>query len=272
MGGVPSDKQPEKSVATLRGSVLVVGTLASFVLFGVAQEALTKTKYGKDEEKFGFTTFLVVLQSAGNALVAGMLLLVSYGSKAELTGGVPLKEWIIVALAYLGAHKFGLWSLLYIPFPLQVMTKSCKTVPVMLGEIILAGAKPGAQKIVSVLVMTAGIGIFLVYKPSKKGVSGAGLEMTADTALGLGLVLAALVCDGVYGPYQNRICKEAKAKSGEDLSPYHLMFNMNFYQGVFALVMVGGKVATGGKNELVSKVHRASTSYCLYRPSLSVLR
>lgn len=79
---------------------------------------------------------------------------------------------MIVALAYLGAHKFGLWSLLYIPFPLQVLVKSCKTIPVMIGEIVLAGSRPGASKIMSVVVLTAGIGLFMLFKPSKKAGSG----------------------------------------------------------------------------------------------------
>jgi UDP-galactose transporter B1 len=129
----------------LKLCVLVVGTLVSFVMFGVAQEALTKTKYGDEAEKFTYTTFLVVLQSVGNALVAGLLLLVTYGSKTSFSAQVPLKEWLIVAIAYLGAHKFGLWSLLYIPFPLQVMVKSCKTIPVMAGEIVLAGSRRALQ-------------------------------------------------------------------------------------------------------------------------------
>ena len=184
---------------------------------------------------------------------------------------MALKEWLIVALAYLGAHKFGLWSLLFIPFPLQVLVKSCKTIPgtrqsyyargacapvrmiwhcnshcvraaavvVMLGEIVLAGARPSASKIMSVVVLTVGIGVFMLFKPSKKAGSGDTFEWNLDMAKGCFLVLLALVMDGVYGPYQNKITKEAeKANKGEKLSPYHLMFNMNFYQGVFSLIMV----------------------------------
>jgi hypothetical protein len=45
-----------------------------------------------------------------------------------------------------------------------------------------------------------------------------------------GLVMLALLMDGIYGPYQNKITAEIKKTTGEELSPYHLMFNMNFYQ------------------------------------------
>jgi drug/metabolite transporter (DMT)-like permease len=109
---------------------------------------------------------------------------------------------------------------------------------VMLGEIVLAGARPGASKVMSVVVLTFGIGLFMLFKPSKKAGSGDTFDWNVDMAFGCGLVMLALVMDGVYGPYQNKITAEAEEKTGEKLSPYHLMFNMNFYQGVFSLIMV----------------------------------
>ena len=112
------------------------------------------------------------------------------------------------------------------------------SVVVMLGEIVLAGARPSASKIMSVVVLTVGIGVFMLFKPSKKAGSGDTFEWNMDMAKGCFLVLLALVMDGVYGPYQNKITKEAEKATGEKLSTYHLMFNMNFYQGVFSLIMV----------------------------------
>ena len=60
---------------------LVVGVWAAFVMFGIAQEGLTRTKFGADGdnegEQFKFTTFLVLLQSIGNSAVAAVLLVLS---------------------------------------------------------------------------------------------------------------------------------------------------------------------------------------------------
>lgn len=39
-------------------------------------------------------------------------------------------------------------------------------------------------------------------------------------------MVLALLCDGVYGPYQNKIINSYKP------SAYHLMFNMNFWEGM----------------------------------------
>eukprot|EP00294_Goniomonas_avonlea_P016228 CAMPEP_0114553000 /NCGR_PEP_ID=MMETSP0114-20121206/7422_1 /TAXON_ID=31324 /ORGANISM="Goniomonas sp, Strain m" /LENGTH=338 /DNA_ID=CAMNT_0001737909 /DNA_START=143 /DNA_END=1159 /DNA_ORIENTATION=+ len=208
---------------------LCVSVIVSFTLFGWAQEEVTQHKYGENEERFKFTTFLVLAQSLGNVVLSGAVLLCTNGDGTGrgLTGDVPVKEWLIVALGYLGAHEFGLSALKYIIFPLQVLCKSCKSIPVMFGEIVLAKASHPLSKKLSVALMSAGVVMFTLLGSKKSG------EFSLDRKLciGLALVLGALICDGVYGPYQNKIVKLYKP------SPYHLMFNMNAYQGLFSLLI-----------------------------------
>eukprot|EP01051_Picozoa_sp_SAG22_P017226 SAG22_NODE_2607_length_2390_cov_5.701004_2_plen_413_part_00 len=249
-GGAPPE---ERKGIDLLLPFLVVGTWAAFVIFGLAQESLTRTKFGPadqpdEQEQFKFTTFLVLLQSVGNALVAAVCLVFS---GKNLSGSIPLREWLIVAVGYAGAHKFGLWSLLYIPFPLQVLLKSCKTIPVMIGGLLLDRTKtPKMKQILAVLILTAGIAIFMMFKPSKKasGGGGGGFEMNEDAMVGIGLVALALICDAIYGPYQDKIVngakklKEENPKAPDAPSSFHLMFNMNFYQGVVSVIMLAGHV------------------------------
>lgn len=230
---------------------LVIGTWIAFVIFGLAQEGVTRTKFGQgeDAEKFEFTTFLVLLQSVGNAAVAAVIMVATTGTKTNFSASIPLSEWLIVALGYAGAHKFGLWSLKYIPFPLQVLLKSCKTIPVMIGSLLLDRTKtPKMKDIIMVLVLTTGIAIFMFFKPSKKQ-DDTGLQFSEETMIGMGMVVLALICDAIYGPYQDKIVngakklKEAKGDAAPDPpSSYHLMFNMNFYQGIIALAMIGGHI------------------------------
>jgi len=52
--------------------------------------------------------------------------------------------------------------------------------------------------------------------------------------IGLVFVTLALLCDGIYGPYQNSIKTKANER-GAPITAYHNMFNMNFWQGVMAL-------------------------------------
>ena len=85
---------------------------------------MTKTSF--DGEFFKFSTFLVLLQSFGNCLVAAAVLFAQGGSKTRLSAGVPITDWLVAALGYFGAHKMGLAALAYISFPMQVICKSCK--------------------------------------------------------------------------------------------------------------------------------------------------
>lgn len=209
---------------------LMVGIWITFTVFGWATEALTSTPYGDAKEKFRFTWFLVLLQSCGNAVVAALAIWVT-GAGGGLTGGVPASDWIIAGGAYLGAHKFGLLSLHYIIFPMQVLVKSCKAIPVMFGEVIFESTvKLTLAKCISVGMLCAGVVTFTMGKGSKGGDK---FELDEKMITGLFFVLLALFCDGVYGPYQNRIKTKAKER-GVNISGYHNMFNMNLWQGVLA--------------------------------------
>eukprot|EP00501_MAST-03F_sp_TOSAG23-6_P001287 GSMAST32.ASY1.ANO1.1335.1 assembled CDS len=235
---------------------LVLGVWITFLFFGKAQESLTRTEFGVYGERFRFMTFLIVAQSVGNSFIAAIILLSRYGRKVQFGAGVKTSEWFIVALGYLGAHKFGLWSLLYIPFPLQVLVKSCKTVPVMFGEVLLGKAKLSLKKVVGVVLVTVGIAVFMLFKSSTKKVKGQATfdYFSADMAKGCLLILGALFCDGLYGPYQNKIVVDAtNAKPNDEYiipSAHHLMFNMNFWQGIFGFILLSIQYLGTGKHEI----------------------
>ena len=63
--------------------------------------------------------------------------------------------------------------------------------------------------------MTTGVCAFTLLSGSKK--KSPDMELTPTFFLGLTLVFAALICDGIYGPYQNKICNKYKP------SQFHLM-------------------------------------------------
>jgi len=210
---------------------LVIGVLVSFLIFGYSQEALMRGKFGAHHEKFTFTTFLVLLQSIGNAVIAAVLLAYqahAAGKKLSLSGKCPPKEWAGVALVYCAAANLGLIALQYIIFPLQVVCKSCKAIPVMIGEMVIVKKKIPLSKQLTVVLMSAGVACFTLFGESKKG----GVEMGVDIRMliGLALCFGALVCDGIYGPYQEQI-----QKTYPEVSAYHLMFNMNLYQGIISM-------------------------------------
>jgi UDP-galactose transporter B1 len=137
---------------------------------------------------------------------------------SKWSGGVPVKDWLIVAISYFLAHSLGMASLKYIIYPMQVVIKSCKAVPVMLGEIIFARVKPSLAKTVGVLLLSAGVALFTFSSDSNKK------NHSVDSGhvfYGASLAVGALVFDAVYGPYQNKIVSKWKPSSWV-LMPYAL--------------------------------------------------
>merc|ERR1719387_2043302 len=94
---------------------------------------------------------------------------------------------------------------------------------------IFAKVRHSLSKKISVFLMCAGVvGFTLLGK--KKGGSDS-FSVDSKTLFGLGMVFLALICDGLYGPYQNKIVDKYKP------SAYHLMFNMNMWEAMFSLVI-----------------------------------
>ena len=222
----------ESASTNLRFASLAIGVWVSFLVFGFMQEFLTSNAYGPEKEKFTHTQALVAAQAFSNVLVSAAAIGMegsnsSRGKKvSKWTAGVPLKDWFIVAGSYFLAHSFGLAALKYIIYPLQVVIRSCKAVPVMLGEIIFAKAQPSLAKTIGVILLSAGVGLFTFSSES----GGSRSSTSAWVLYGASLALAALVCDAVYGPYQNKIVAKYKASS------WVLMFNMNLFELIFAVV------------------------------------
>lgn len=229
------------SGSSARFAFLAIGVWVSFLVFGFTQEHLTRHQYGPNKERFLHTQALVAAQSLGNILVSAMAIMWTPGkSSKKWTAGVGLKDWLVVAVAYFLAHSFGLASLKYIIFPMQVIIKSCKSVPVMIGEIIFARVKPSVAKTVGVAMLSLGVALFTFTSESDKGnikatSSDSNSAGFSTIVYGVALAGAALICDAVYGPYQNKIVAKHKPSS------WVLMFNMNLYEFILA---VGVDVAT----------------------------
>jgi len=147
----------------------------------------------------------------------------------------------------------------FISFPLQVLVKCCKPIPVLIGEVALGASYP-PKKYLSVVLLVGGVMIFMAFQPSSKADSGAPLvEWNMDTAYGLGLLFAGLTCDAYYGPAQNKVKTDLLKDTGNKLTAYHNMCAMNVFQGLmsFALMMQSGKL--NGSLEFIGRHSEVQT-------------
>merc|ERR550539_1242003 len=140
------DAAPSSSGVDFKIIGLTIAVWISFLFFGFALENLTRTKFGG--EKFKGSNTLVCVQGFVSTCLAAVFLLWNHGSKVSWGAGVPITDWLIVSLGFVGAHLFGYSALRFISYPMQVIFKSCKLIPVMGGEYLFANVKPTMRKIV----------------------------------------------------------------------------------------------------------------------------
>ena len=112
--------------------------------------------------------------------------------------GSPL-DWFKVNLSNTCASALGYASLNYISFPVHILAKSSKLIPVMAMGVLINKKKHSIGEYFAVLAITAGIIIFSFGKGGKGG------DEHGATGLGLVLVFLNLCCDGFTNATQDQI-------------------------------------------------------------------
>lgn len=131
------------------------------------------------------------------------------------------------ALSATLASPIGYEALKYINYPLMILTKSSKPVPVMAMGVVFYGRVYGWYKYISVLLLVGGIYLFTASK--KSGSEGA-VELDIKTVLfGMMLVLINLAMDGYTNNEQDRLFAKHSA------SPNQMMKYVNIWQCLYQL-------------------------------------
>lgn len=182
----------------------VLGLYASYLLYGVFHERVTRLGHGEDEEKFTYHLSLLLVQCVFH-IVIGCAVQVKRAENRLLRE--DYLTMFLISAFFLGAMFLGNVALQYLPYPVLVVGKSCKPIPVMVMSHFLFGRKEPLKKWLSVLIVCIGISVFIM-KPGK----------TADTTvdayhelIGYVLLLAALFLDGFIGPMQKSILMKYQA-------------------------------------------------------------
>ena len=132
-----------------------------------------------------------------------------------------------------------------VSFPVVTLAKSGKMVPVMIGSLLLGGAKYTLREYAAVAAIIAGTCIVSMGKKSGG---------PASSAMGIAFIMLSLACDGITGGLQKRL-KKKTADLGVKPKPYDLMFWTNFYMALTAaaIAVFLGEASTG-------------VSFCLANP------
>lgn len=190
------------------------------------------------QEFFSCSLFLVFLNRCGAVVFAGTMAL---WNGEMLTPAAPLWKYGAVSCSNVAATTCQYEALKFVSFPVQMLGKSSKMLPVMGWGIVLHGKKYGARDWLIALLVTGGCCIFLTSGDV------ASSRHAGAPVYGLLLMVAFLACDGFTSSFQEHIFRD------HHCTTYNQMFFSNLFSGAFA----GGMLyASGGFHDSMAFAHR----------------
>lgn len=214
----PSRKKPKESwLCWLGGAALnqqdgldgyksgvfsVLGLTISLVVYSLLQERIMTIPFGGSGARFRHSLFLVLC----NRLVACATAFITL----RITGGpaqpvAPIGAYGIVSVANVMSSTCQYEALKYVSFPVQVLAKCVKMIPVMIWQSIIKRKLYSRREYLQAAAVSAGCGIFLF---SGEVASSAGVGKSETRVLyvtgGL-LLLVYLVVDGFTSTWQDHL-------------------------------------------------------------------
>merc|ERR1719321_2480382 len=197
------------------------GIICTLVVYGLIQERIMTVPFGG--ELFTVSAFLVLCNRVCNVLYAGSMIAVN---GEEFQNKAPIWKYLIVSLSNVAATVCQYECLKYVSFPVQMLGKSFKMMPVMVWGIIISGKKFTMFDWGVALCVTFGVTEFCMTGPT------ASPNDRSNSMYGLLLLLGFLACDGLTSSMQEKLFKEHKT------SKFNQMLYVNGCSAIVSLVSV----------------------------------
>ncbi|XP_075984475.1 adenosine 3'-phospho 5'-phosphosulfate transporter 1 [Anticarsia gemmatalis] len=205
--GEPGDKLPESAKprkddgAAREGAELAfcfTGLMAAYLVWGLLQEKIMTQNYVMSDGslmKFNDSQFLVFVNRLTALVVAGARLACSRATLAP----APLYKFSYCSLTNVLSAWCQYEALKYVSFPTQVLSKSCKVIPVMLmGKLVSRNKYEMYEYVVAVLIS---VGMVLFMFGSRE--DNIGSHVT--TLSGVSLLALYMVCDSFTSSWQGAV-------------------------------------------------------------------
>jgi UDP-galactose transporter B1 len=225
-----------ETMTYIRLGLYAAGIYICYVSWGVLQERISSTQYGAELHYFRSFVVLNILQSivcclwACGYYVYHRIFVKSKHLRISLFHRDPALWWRCLQIALINAiaSPFGYHSLKYISYPIMILAKSCKLVPVMVIGIVFFRQKYETYKYMSVTLITMGVSLFMLYSgQSPKSLSSVANNVSfGDYMIGFLFVAMNLLLDGLTNASQDDLFMHYRVSGPE------MMFYMNFL-GVF---------------------------------------
>lgn len=230
--------EDETALPALRCIVYGVGIVSLLGVYGVLQERVMTLPY--DGEYFKVTIFLVFC----NRLCAVLYSIIMARVKGEeFSATAPIWKYAMVSLSNFCATTCQYEALRWVSFPVQMLGKSFKMMPVMVWGMAISQKKYSCTDWFIAAAVTAGVTAFLV-----SGDIHAPHAVQYNSLMGLLLLAVFLVCDGFTSTFQEKLFKQ------HSTTKYNQMLWINLGSAAISLSLL---VGTG----MFSKALAFSTSH-----------
>jgi len=194
-----------------------LGIMASFVVYGILLEYTTSGGRKLHELSFLFVTSgLYTITAAAGRYV-----------RAETPTTIPPARFAILGLTSMGSTFCSVRSLRYVIYPIQVLAKSCKPVPVMLIGALM-GKRYDLKKYINVAMIVLGVALFMGGGDKRKGGATDDEKTASSQLIGLVLLFISLCFDGGTGAYEDKLM------SVHSVQPFDLMYNIQLGKTILA--------------------------------------
>jgi len=190
--------------------------MLSFVCYGLLLEYTTSGGRKLHELSFVFITSTMYTATA----------YVGRYVRNEPLTSMPPARFAVLGMTSMGSTYCSVRSLKYVIFPIQVLAKSCKPVPVMIFGALLGKQYP-LRKYFNVALIVSGVGLFMGggNNKSKDIVSD---EQSSGQIVGLVLLFFSLCFDGGTGAYEDKLM------AVHNVHPFDLMYNIQLGKTILA--------------------------------------
>lgn len=195
-------------------SVCFFGIMFSFVAYGLLLEYTTSGGRKLHELSFLFvTSSLYTMTAAAGSYV-----------RDEKPSSIPPSRFAVLAMTSMTSTYCSVRSLRYVIYPIQVLAKSCKPVPVMIMGAFM-GKKYPLSKYFNVCLIVTGVALFMGGGSKKHADS---VDGDVNQIMGIILLFVSLCFDGGTGAYEDKLM------SVHSVGPFNLMYNIQLGKAILA--------------------------------------
>lgn len=130
--------------------------ILSFLVSGICLERIFSDPALRKE-----SWYTNLVQSGMYATVAG-LELEGQGSRRNKGGGVPIRTYMVLGACLVLSFGCANASLQYLNYPTQVVFKSCKLIPVLIGGVLVQGKWFSCVDLLGTVLACAGVSLFVL--------------------------------------------------------------------------------------------------------------